>query len=442
MTVKGTETWNGADSGTFGVTQTWTETSDASETIDQQGSPTTIASAAREVSARCETVDAGSTDHEILAVIPTLTRTSLPLIGVAGRFAAGAITYYRFAVFKTVANPNGEWDLNETVAGVESSISGGTYTYTAGDEIKLRLEGSTLTCTIAGVQVGQFTDATITTGTLAGYTGYRDVSGDLCRIDGWQLSDLVVVAAGTAEGNKPIRQFAPGKVQPGARFIQNFIGDSDTSAHVGEAVSLSGHGDASSAGTADIRETADLRGHGDASSAGTGDLRVLSNLAGHGDAASAGTGVTRTLANLSGHGDAASAGNGDARMLANQRGHGDAASAGTGDLQIVAQLAGHGDASSAGAGYLIGSVSTGHGDAASAGSAELRVLSSLAGHGDASSAGTGTPRVLLSLAGHGDAASAGRGILVGSIVAAVAHKLSLGRRRAVAPRSHGIRGPT
>lgn len=175
----------------------------------------------------------------------------------------------------------------------------------------------------------------------------------------------------------------------------------------GASVTLAGMGTSAAAGRGDLSLAADLRGFGSAASTGQGDLALAAFLAGQGSSASTGVADLLLAAYLDGHGDAASAGFGDLTV--------------TGSSGSAISLAGFGASSSTGMGDLL-------------------LAAFLAGAGTASTTASGDLNLTLALSGHGDAASAGKATLTIAGTHVTATILRLGSRRAVAPRSHGIRG--
>ncbi len=414
------ESFNTANSTTLGPDLAWTEVNDDSQVLNNAWSPVTVGGAL--FTAARANQDLGTVNHYAQCTIPSLTvgASGNPDIGVMVRFSSSALTGYSFNVLRNAAVPNGFWQLESVVAGVETVLQGQNYTWAAGDVLYLSVQGSTVTARINGVQVATVTNATFPGNTQAGLVGYRAVAGDVAGGDDFQMGDFLEAVVGPT--------FAPPwgtghpAAQPPGIDLTDYEVDVVAPDYVGGPIDLgTGSGWAASAGLADLNLTADVRGHGDAAAAGKADLGLTADVRGHGDAASGSKAPLNLTADLRGHGDAAaSSPTAPLNLTADLRGHGDAASAGkAADLPITASLAGRGAAASAGRADITAAITiTGHGDASSAGRADLGLTADLRGHGDAAAGSTAALLATLSLSGHGDSSSAGTANITNSLALA------------------------
>ena len=113
------------------------------------------------------------------------------LIGVAVRFASDANTCYWAAVGGIGGAPVAKgFRVGKMVAGTMTVFATVNYAYSAGDILKLTVEGNTLTVYINGVQQWQDTDTSITTGVRAGLSSYLDHWATSALGDDFEAGDL------------------------------------------------------------------------------------------------------------------------------------------------------------------------------------------------------------------------------------------------------------
>ena len=171
----------------------------------------------------------------------------------------------------------------------------------------------------------------------------------------------------------------------------------------------------------------------------TGDLALAS---GHGDIANTGQAPATVAFVVDGHGDVATVGTGSTVLDTVVDGHGDHAVTGITSAVNDLMVDGHGDIATVGAApSVLDTIIDGHGDLSVLGTAATILDLIVAGHGDTAITGTGSNTLDATITGHGDIAVTGTGdatLTLGQAIAALI-RYQLGKRRAVATRSRGIR---
>jgi hypothetical protein len=207
MTIA-TSDFNQADSTTVGP-GTFTEVTGNWETLSNQLHLVSVGSTSR---LRFES-DTGSSDMYCQATGVDLILTSDTFMAVCARFDAAASTFYYFGVEKTPGTfAAGSYTLGKSIAGATTVLVASTANaFTNGSSIKILCQGSTIQGYIGGSLKTSITDTSITTGSLGGIRGYRDVAGDDFHIDNLEVGSIVSNASWSP---RPHTRFAPFK--PGA----------------------------------------------------------------------------------------------------------------------------------------------------------------------------------------------------------------------------------
>lgn len=384
------ESFNKADSTTLGPDQPWTEVNDNSEVVGFAWRPVTQGGALL-TSARVDT-DLASVDHYCEGTVGTLGSTGdTAAIGVCARFSSSADTYYTMMVFKATNLDAGQWQLESVVAGTEVVLATASYTWVAGDVIRVTCIGNVVIGSINGTIVATVTDTAITSGTRVGMTGYRQSAGGDPRAGnlnaGPVTAETIPAVTISSLFSEPSMGAAPNlfdlaPILGPALFPAAAVAAPGFSTLTG-AADLTGAGTLSATGTRTVLGAAALTGTGSLSAAGTRVKVGAAALTGTGTLSATGTKTRLGAAALTGTGTLSATGAHTGVGVAHLTGTGSSTVAGVRKTFGATALSGVGSLTAAG-------TRTAAGAAVLTGTGSLSATGAHTGVGAAALTGTGT----------------------------------------------------
>lgn len=185
-----TESFNGSDSDTFGVDQTWSELGSDCDVASNQG-VLVSGTGSQFYWSRCE-ADVSASDHDTSHDITSQTdgTSANHQVGPVSRFSASAVTGY-YLRLNRYYNPDA-FEIGKVVATSITVLDDASEDSPPTVNVKLRCNGSTLTAYKDSASKVVVTDSAISTGTRGGIYGYTKAGSANITIDNWSISDLVV----------------------------------------------------------------------------------------------------------------------------------------------------------------------------------------------------------------------------------------------------------